>query len=355
MEGESAMNKSRQAGPVAATSLIELGQLGAPLVLCDDDAYILGATDSAWRLLEGLDTTAVRARCRVPHQVWEALCRAPSGRLVGIQAGASQVPGLMFRRHRHTEREWLVLMEIDPTSVQSQKFQERAERFEMLGCMAADISRELLEPLERMATAAGLASTRLEVLAQPSPHARMRELEARCRAQLESILRLVEFLENGAEMAEGLSLSACFARVHASLQAEIARGSHRVSYEVGSGADSIHAHPVAVQYVLRHVIGNAMQAGEGPVATRVRSWADRARAKVCIEVHDNGPGVVESMVPHLFTPMCSTKPNHAGVGLATSRALARDLGGDLRHVPARRGARFVVVLPSSPARGRAKP
>ncbi len=52
----------------------------------------------------------------------------------------------------------------------------------------------------------------------------------------------------------------------------------------------------------------------------------------------------------MFKPFVTTKgPAGTGLGLAVSRRLARGLGGDLIHVPAERGARWRLTLPSAEA------
>ena len=66
-----------------------------------------------------------------------------------------------------------------------------------------------------------------------------------------------------------------------------------------------------------------------------------------ISVEDDGPGVAEADRARLFHPGFSTRPDGAGLGLATSRTLALREGGELwlDATSADRGARFVVRLP----------
>ncbi|MES2073765.1 MAG: ATP-binding protein [Pseudomonadota bacterium] len=64
-----------------------------------------------------------------------------------------------------------------------------------------------------------------------------------------------------------------------------------------------------------------------------------------IEVCDNGPGVPDSLIPHIFTPFFSTKSRGSGIGLAMVRQLVHGNGGTVRYVKsAGAGARFVVTL-----------
>jgi two-component system C4-dicarboxylate transport sensor histidine kinase DctB len=52
-----------------------------------------------------------------------------------------------------------------------------------------------------------------------------------------------------------------------------------------------------------------------------------------IRVEDTGPGVDATIGDTLFTPFTTSKPGGLGLGLAIARDIAREFGGDLRHVP----------------------
>ena len=70
------------------------------------------------------------------------------------------------------------------------------------------------------------------------------------------------------------------------------------------------------------------------------------KAKITIEVEDQGTGLDSEQLQHLFEPFYTTKPAGTGLGLAVSRELMRSQGGDLHYVSGAQGARFVVALPS---------
>jgi PAS domain S-box-containing protein len=73
---------------------------------------------------------------------------------------------------------------------------------------------------------------------------------------------------------------------------------------------------------------------------------------VAIEVEDRGPGFDPALGNQLFEPYFSTKtssgsahPSHRGLGLASSRGLARQAGGELRAESTPNGARMILLLP----------
>lgn len=105
--------------------------------------------------------------------------------------------------------------------------------------------------------------------------------------------------------------------------------------------DEAHANQI-----LLNLVTNAAQAGAKKIALTVASAAaDRVR----IDVVDDGPGIDAKVRDQLFRPFVTTKQHGAGLGLAGSRRLARDNGGDLRLEEAPAGAHFVLELAAAPA------
>lgn len=64
-----------------------------------------------------------------------------------------------------------------------------------------------------------------------------------------------------------------------------------------------------------------------------------------LEIADNGPGVAPDLLPRLFTPFTTSRPEGTGLGLALSQRLVERFGGEISYIPQERGALFRVVLP----------
>ena len=65
-------------------------------------------------------------------------------------------------------------------------------------------------------------------------------------------------------------------------------------------------------------------------------------------VRDNGPGVPEELIPHLFEPFVTTKANGTGLGLALVAKIIRDHGGVIECQSRPRKTTFRVLMPVVP-------
>jgi len=71
----------------------------------------------------------------------------------------------------------------------------------------------------------------------------------------------------------------------------------------------------------------------------------RHRLVACVEIEDNGQGVPPELLPQLFSPLVSRKPNGAGLGLSIAQELVSRHGGliECMSVPGR--TVFSILLP----------
>ena len=100
-------------------------------------------------------------------------------------------------------------------------------------------------------------------------------------------------------------------------------------------------------------IGDAATDGEIQLTTafrpgvRLKLPGSKTRVSLPLEfcVRDNGPGVAEDLMPHLFDPFVSTKPTGSGLGLALVAKIVGDHGGIIECESQQRHTVFRVLMP----------
>jgi two-component system, OmpR family, sensor histidine kinase ChvG len=109
--------------------------------------------------------------------------------------------------------------------------------------------------------------------------------------------------------------------------------------------------------VLRNMVGNAQSFS--PPRGRIMLRAREAAGMVEVSVEDEGPGIPEGSLEHIFDRFYSERPKgekfgqHSGLGLSISRQIVEALGGRIAAENRRDaggnvvGARFVVRLPKA--------
>jgi two-component system nitrogen regulation sensor histidine kinase GlnL len=80
----------------------------------------------------------------------------------------------------------------------------------------------------------------------------------------------------------------------------------------------------------------------------------RVSLPLMIEVEDNGPGVAESLKPHLFDPFVTTKRTGTGLGLALVAKIIGDHGGVIECESEPKRTVFRVLLPLQDKKRREK-
>lgn len=147
-------------------------------------------------------------------------------------------------------------------------------------------------------------------------------------------------------------------RVRERLEERSRTGGLALAVELEPGLEdvAVRVDPAAVEQILFNLVDNAAKyapsrTGAEPATPLELRASSAGRGRVALAVRDHGPGIEAAERDAIFEPFAKgrahasgTEPG-VGLGLALSRRLARQLGGELRVEPAEPGARFVLTLP----------
>lgn len=116
----------------------------------------------------------------------------------------------------------------------------------------------------------------------------------------------------------------------------------------GSSPCLVAADGEMLRQVLVNLCSNSSLA-LGKTAGAVTFSISAHRGQVCLDVADDGPGVDAAIVSRLFQPYVTTRTigEGMGLGLAISKRILLDHGGDLQLIDSAAGARFRLTLPAA--------
>lgn len=96
--------------------------------------------------------------------------------------------------------------------------------------------------------------------------------------------------------------------------------------------------------VIDNLVRNATEAMSGTGHLRISTRADAD--SLFLELEDSGPGIPESVAPHLFDPFVTSKDSGTGLGLSICKTIVAEHQGDIWFQSAKdQGTTVVVRLP----------
>jgi two-component system, OmpR family, sensor histidine kinase MtrB len=208
----------------------------------------------------------------------------------------------------------------------------------------ADVSHELRTPLAALTAVADVLDEEADRMPDPAARAaRLVSQEAlNLTALVNDLIEISRFDSGVAALA--LDEVEVAELVRATLRA---RGwSQLVHTELPPGVTA-QLDPRRVDVVLANLVGNALRHGDPPVSVRLAAdphW-------ITLEVRDHGPGLDETVLPHVFdrfykASAARARSEGSGLGLAIARGNAQLHRGDLTVTNAADGgAAFTLRLP----------
>jgi signal transduction histidine kinase len=208
--------------------------------------------------------------------------------------------------------------------------------------LSAELSHELRTPLARITAEVELLQRRRRAAAERA------EAYASIGRSAQQMSEILETLMAAARADAGLDTGRCdVVAVLDELAHHWPTGTVALSTGPAGPAVTAGVDREVVQRILAPLLDNARRHAR----TRVELTTTATAGRVLVTVADDGPGLPDEVLEHLFEPGARVGDVNghggAGLGLALSRRLARAAGGDVRAERASLGgAAFRVELPT---------
>ncbi|MFM2121529.1 MAG: hypothetical protein RL722_2997 [Pseudomonadota bacterium] len=237
-----------------------------------------------------------------------------------------------------------------------------AGKMAVLGQLATGITHELTQPLGAIRTLSGNAS---EFLRRDDLEAVGGNLAliARLADQMGGIIQpLKSFARKSAARPVATDLGLAIGNALFLYDQRLRKAGIEVRLELPADLPRLWCDPNRLEQVLINLVGNAIDAlqdlpagqprrlcFEAEVGADTPAGAAQGGPQLRLRVSDSGPGLDEATRARLFEPFFTTKPAGAGLGLglAISRDIVREFGGEIEGVAgaAHEGAVFLLHLP----------
>lgn len=250
---------------------------------------------------------------------------------------------LLAHRSLHGDIEYFSMVAHDLTEKKAAEEQlkqyradiDHASRLVTMGELASSLAHELNQPLSAMVNYLRGIERRFsghESIAWRDVDVPItRSIRTALRAG-EIIHRMMDFTRKQEPVITSLALPELISDMIEFCDSVADRKHVRVIAEVPPDTPLVKGDRIQLEQVLLNLIVNAIEAsestGEDPKTVRV-TVAPHSADQVRVSVTDQGPGVSEADMSQLFDRFFSTKQSGLGMGLAISRSLVENLGGEL--------------------------
>ena len=229
---------------------------------------------------------------------------------------------------------------------------KRSDRLALLGTLAAGLAHEIKNPLGGIKGAAQLLRRSV---------ARDSSLVEYADIMIREVDRVNLLIEQLLDLSRPAKLNLASLNVHELLdevlllERETAQQGVVVKKQFDPSLPPVRGDRAQLTQVFLNLVKNALQAMEGQgcltITTRIETdfhirEQGRERGKfIWVDIEDNGPGIEDENLPHIFSPFFTTKNSGTGLGLAICHRIIKEHGGLIRvDSRERSGATFKVSL-----------
>ena len=232
----------------------------------------------------------------------------------------------------------ILLLRDDKRRKELEEDLKRADRLAMMGTLAAGLAHEIRNPLSGIKGAAQLLRRAVEGDAS---------LRVYTDIMIREVGRVNQLIEQLLDLSRPWQLNFAPVNIHEILEevllleAQTApEKSVTVKKQFDPSLPPIRGDRAQLMQVFLNLVKNAYQAmdhgGALTLATRletdfhVRAQGSRRSRFIWVDIADNGAGIKEADLPHIFSPFFTTKNSGTGLGLAICYRIINEHGGLIR-------------------------
>ena len=219
----------------------------------------------------------------------------------------------------------------------------RQEKMAVLGRMASAIVHELSQPLTALKTAVGSLEIRYQRQDWAGLAKSMTHLTPLPEKMYDIVTQLRLFAYQGVTNTEDIAVNGTIRQYISALDSRGAAIHLKLS-----GADCrISMNPAQLDIVLNNLVHNALDAVAEVAQAEIGIATHALDDQVAISVTDNGHGLDTETARHIFEPFFTTKVigKGLGLGLAITKNIIKEYGGEISVQRAEGRTRFDLVLP----------
>ncbi len=232
---------------------------------------------------------------------------------------------------------------------------EYTNKMASIGRLAAGVAHEINNPLSIINENAGLLKDIVQVTENfPWKEKFLKHINAitksveRCSTITH---RLLGFAKRMDTRIETIDLKSLIQEVLGFLEKEAMHRNITIEYHVDEHLPTIESDKGQLQQVFLNILNNSFAAVSdgGRVDITIETRPDN---KVAAIIADNGCGISQEDLPHIFEPFFSTKKEYGtGLGLSITYGIVEKLGGTISvESQVGQGTSFIVTLPIRPGK-----
>lgn len=216
------------------------------------------------------------------------------------------------------------------------------EKLSIVGQFAGAIAHEIKNPL--FAITGGLQLLQYE---SNLTEEQRRELDVLYKEamRIDRLIKQLRVHTRPVELKiEPLELDSILDELSVILRAVLAKKRIKFVLDYPDNLPLLHADRDGMEQVLLNLALNSIEGCEedGKIDMKCRVENDL----MILTIEDDGVGIEEEYIPHVFSPLFSTKPGNTGLGLFVCKKLVTEHNGDISVVSTRgKGTKFTVRLP----------